>query len=150
MPLAELFPGRDLTAGSAALARRAAEFGLAYGRSERLSNSRLAIEAAEFARDAGRFSDFHEELFAAYFARGEDIGALQVLREVARHAGLDTGALEEALTAGIYAPRREQVAAEARRLGFSGVPTFVFAEEHTVVGAQPLSVFRELLDRLCG
>ncbi len=145
MALAQLFPGRDLSGMDEALRRRAQEFGLPYRRSDRLSNSRLAIEAAEFARDAGRFDAFSRAVFRAYFGEGRDIGDAGVLRELAADVTLDPDALQEALTEGRYAGRREAAAAEARRLGFSGVPTFVFPQGQVVVGAQPLAVFERVL-----
>lgn len=104
------------------LRRRAAGYGLPYGRSDILSNSRAAIEAAEYAREEGRFEPFHREVFAAYFARGMDIGDVDVLTGLAETAGLDAGGLREALDAGRYAGRREEVAGEAARLGSVAFP----------------------------
>ncbi len=146
--IAELFPGRDMSAAGESLRRRAAEFGLPFVPSDWLSNSRAAIEAAEFARDAGLFEPFHRGILEAYFARGQDIGDPAVLSSVGVEVGLDQAALQVALAEQRYADRREAVAAEARRLGFSGVPTFVFAGRYPVVGAHPLDVFRDLLSRL--
>lgn len=141
--VSELFGGADLRAMEEGLRRRAAGYGLPYGRSDILSNSRAAIEAAEYAREEGRFEPFHREVFAAYFARGMDIGDVDVLTGLAETAGLDAGGLREALDAGRYAGRREEVAGEAARLGISGVPTFIFAGGARVVGAQPLEKFRD-------
>jgi predicted DsbA family dithiol-disulfide isomerase len=36
--------------------------------------SRIAHEAAHWARSEGRFDDYHAEVFRAFFERGEDIG----------------------------------------------------------------------------
>jgi predicted DsbA family dithiol-disulfide isomerase len=41
--------------------------------------TRLAHEAAHWARAQGRFDDYHNEVFRAFFERGEDIGDVEVL-----------------------------------------------------------------------
>jgi predicted DsbA family dithiol-disulfide isomerase len=110
-----------------------------------LSNSRLAVEASEFARDAGRHPEFHREVLAAYFARSEDIGDVEVLVRAAEQVGLDPAALRAALAGGAYAAKREANEAEARSLGVTAVPTFIFPGGARVVGAQPLDHFRRLL-----
>jgi predicted DsbA family dithiol-disulfide isomerase len=45
--------------------------------------SRLAHEAAHWARSQGRFDDYHAEIFRAFFERGEDIGDINVLISLA-------------------------------------------------------------------
>jgi predicted DsbA family dithiol-disulfide isomerase len=126
------------------LKERCAELGLPFDPSDRLSNTRLAVEAAEFARDAGRFAEFHRLALAAYFARGEDVGDVEVLVHIAEGLGLDTAALRKALANGTYAARRETTEREARTAGVSGVPTYFFTDGPRVVGAQPLEQFRRL------
>ncbi len=128
-----------------AIAERYRELGLAFQGPEVLSNSRAAIEAAEFARDAGRFGAFHRAVLAAYFARGLDIGDREVLREVGEETGLDGKALVEAIGSGWYADQRTAAEGEARRMGVTAVPTFALADGTRVVGAQPLEYFRRLL-----
>jgi len=54
-----------------AMMERLSEMGVPYGITfashERLSNSRLALEASEFAREQGKFHSFHNAVFRAYF-----------------------------------------------------------------------------------
>jgi len=128
--------------------RRCAEFGLPFEPPQILSNSRLAVEAAEFARDAGKHAEFHRALLSAYFALGRDIGDLEVLSGLAAETGLDPDALCEELAARRYAPAREAAYQEARGLGITGVPTFIFAGDARVVGAQPLEHFRRMLEEM--
>lgn len=84
--------------------------------------SRLALEAAAFAESHGRFAAMHEGLFRGFFAQGRDIGDLEVLCAIGQDAGLDAGALRQALqegrhTAGVLDDERL-----AQALGVSGVP----------------------------
>jgi predicted DsbA family dithiol-disulfide isomerase len=141
--LEELFGPRHKEM-QAPLAARCRELGLALQAPEVLSNSRLAVEAAEFAREAGKHGAFHRAVLAAYFARGRDIGDIGVLREAATEVGLDAEALAEALARGSYVDRRVAVEQEAHRLGVHAVPTFIFDDGARVVGAQPLDYFRRL------
>jgi predicted DsbA family dithiol-disulfide isomerase len=87
--------------------------------------SRKAFEAAEFAREAGRFDAFHRALFQAFFQEGRDIGELAVLRELATSVGLDAEELGRALAEGRYTERvlRDQELAQTLRL--TGVPAML-------------------------
>jgi predicted DsbA family dithiol-disulfide isomerase len=128
--------------------RRCAEFDLPFEAPQLLSNSRLVIEAAEFARDAGKHPEFHRAALEAYFARSQDIGDPDVLCELAAGLGLDPVALRRELAAGRYAGRRRAAHEEACELGITGVPTFIFAGGAKVVGAQSLDDFRRVLEKI--
>ena len=127
------------------MAARCRELGLPFQAPEVLSNSRLAVEAAEFARDAGAHSAFHRAVLAAFFAGSLDIGDAEVLRGIAMDVGLDGDALVGALAAGRYSGGRVAAEEEARILGITAVPTFIFEGGARVIGAQPLDYFRRLL-----
>lgn len=147
MSLAERFAGRDMSAMYAALARRGAEFGLEMNEVTRLSNSHLAIAAGEYARDHNRYREFSRAVFEAYFARGEDIGSVQVLARCAAAAELDADDLQVALSDDRYAGRLDAAMREAAAAGVSAVPTFIVGGRERVVGAQPLEVLRAALRR---
>ena len=122
-----------------------APFGITFVDRPLLSNSRFALQAAEFAREHDRFGPFHTALFAAYFSHGLDIGDIEVLATVARDTGLDDEAMKRALQNGKYLPRLEAVKEEAAVRGVSGVPAFFIGDKKSVVGAQPIDVFRKAL-----
>src|SRR5438046_119799 len=65
--------------------------------------TRLDHEAAHWARAQGRFEDYHNEIFRAFFERGEDIGNVDVLIALALELGLDSQSLREALTSHEFA-----------------------------------------------
>jgi predicted DsbA family dithiol-disulfide isomerase len=144
-PMAARFPGADISRMMAHLRAMGAPFGITFVDRPLLSNSRRALQAAEFARDQGTFSEFHQALFAAYFSHGLDIGSLEVLTQLAADCGLDPAALERAVQAGAYRSRLEQAQEEATRLGVTGVPTFFVNEKKRIIGSQPLDVFRRAL-----
>lgn len=146
--MADRFPGKDITRMYDALGARGAELGLEIRPVEILSNSRLALEAGEFARDNGVFDVFHAEVFRAYFAHGLDIGRFRVLRQVAESCGLDAAAMRDSLENKVYAARLAAVREEARLHELTGLPTFIVEDRYSIVGAQPLEVFRDLFSRL--
>lgn len=89
--------------------------------------SRLALEAAEFARAAGRFPEMHRELYRAFFEEGRDIGDVEILVEIGERAGLDPEELRGALEDRRFRDKVLEDQIEARELGVSGVPTAVIA-----------------------
>ncbi|MFH0916616.1 MAG: DsbA family protein [bacterium] len=144
--LLERLFGPGVRQGQESQRRRCVELGLPFEGPRILSNSRLVVEASEFARDAGKHPLFHRAALVAYFAHSRDIGDIEVLSELAADIGLDTAALRQDLAAGRYAGRRTAAGDEARGLGITGVPTFIFPGGTRVVGAQSLDDFRRLLD----
>jgi predicted DsbA family dithiol-disulfide isomerase len=145
MPIEQMFPKAQTDRMMKNLRTMGAPFGIIFSDITRISNSRLALQAAEFSKDQGRFEAFHDAVLHAYFAEGLDIGDREVITQLGRDAGLDVPGLERALQEGTYLPRLRQMQDEAARAGVTGVPTFVVAGKRTIVGAQPLDVFRNTL-----
>lgn len=141
----ELFPNRDVKAMNENLRRQGAPFGLYFIERVRLSNSRLALEAGEFARETGRFDLFHRAVFAAYFAEGQDIGDHSVILKIAAKCGLDVALLSDALKQGRYIHRLASNQLKAQQLGIRSVPTFLINGQERIVGAQAIERFRESL-----
>ena len=113
--------------------------------------SRLALEAAEFARGQGRFDAMHEALFRAFFRDGRDLADIGVLLDVAAAAGLDPQALGTALREGRHtaAVLADEQAAQA--LGISGVPGMLVhsgdrGTARRISGAQPYEALRRAVD----
>lgn len=120
------------------------ETGLKLNPSTRLSNSRLALQVAEFAKEKGKFKEYHEAVFRAYWQEGKDIGNMEQLFSLAAQAGLDLDEIKSYLESGKAAGRLKQHLREVREYGISGVPTFVIGNK-MVVGAQPYQVLEKVL-----
>ena len=129
------------------LRQTGAQFGIVFGEVTLLSNSRMALEASEFARDHGQYDRFHAGLFRSYFTEVQDIGQMEVIMKLAGKLGLDTDDLKIALKEKCYAKRLEGVNQEARQYGITAAPTFVINGKDSVVGAQPIEFFRETLKK---
>lgn len=112
-----------------------------------LSNSRLALEGAEYAKDAGKFQPYHEALFRAYFQESCDIGDMRVLTDLATKVGLDPADFEDCLATGRMGERLAQYRAETQENLITGVPTFLIGDGR-IVGAQEYNVFTSLIERV--
>ncbi len=128
------------------LRQRGERYGMVFNDRNRSSNSYLALLAGEFARDMGRFEEFHENVFRAFFTDLKDIGQLEVILEIASNSGLNPEKLKLAFSEGRYQDRMDTATAEARRLGIRAIPAFVFENNEIIVGASPPEIFRKALE----
>ena len=110
--------------------------------------SRLAHEAAHWARTRGRFDDYNAAVFRAFFERGEDIGEPMLLTSLADALGLDGGALARALESREYEPGVLEDEREAAALGVNAVPAFVANRRAALSGVQTAENLRRLIARV--
>jgi predicted DsbA family dithiol-disulfide isomerase len=89
-----------------------------------------------------------EKLFEAYFTRGGNVADPELLTELAAQVGMDRARVQEYLATGEGAEETRYEIDQARRLGISSVPTFVFEERFAVPGAQPASTFLQALEQV--
>lgn len=99
-------------------------------------NTRDAHRLVRWAQGQGKGGAAKEALFQAFFADLKDIGDKGVLSEIAQAIGLD-----RALVADLLASDRDIAEVEAeetffRRIGVSGVPTYIANGKLAVQGAQ--------------
>jgi predicted DsbA family dithiol-disulfide isomerase len=111
-----------------------------------LANSRLALEAVEFAKECCKGEEFEQRVYRAYFNENLNIGSQGVLGELASEVGLDRDDLNLTLESNRYARRLKENAMLAQERGVDGVPTF-FIGEYPLVGAQSEVVMRQILQR---
>ena len=119
--------------------------GLPYVRGERVYNSRLAQELAKLAEQEGR-KEIHDALFRAYFVDGINLADAGALAAVAERLGLPGAEARQALERRTFRAAVDADWARARKLGVTGVPTFV-AGGRGMVGAQPYEALETLVQR---
>ena len=115
-----------------------------------VANTFDAHRLIHFARDHGRQDQAVEKLFSAYFTEGRNVDDRATLLELAREIGLDSDAVAAALESDAYVADVNADIEEARQLGISGVPFFVFDRRYAVSGAQEAEVFEQALERAVG
>lgn len=117
-----------------------------------IANSRLALEATEFAREAGEepFDRLHKALFRAYFEQDRNIGLIDTLVEIAEAEGLNGEELRQALAERRYAYAVDERIQWAAERGLTSTPFFIFVKDklYGVPGAQEYEVFESVMARL--
>jgi predicted DsbA family dithiol-disulfide isomerase len=91
-----------------------------------------------------------DDVYAAYFEHGQDIGDLEVLVEIAARHGVDADTMREQLQGDAM---REQVRTEAHTAaqgGITGVPFFILNNALAFSGAQPPEVMLRALKQAEG
>jgi predicted DsbA family dithiol-disulfide isomerase len=112
--------------------------------------TRLAHEAAHWARSQGTFDDYHEAIFRSFFERGEDIGDIEVLASLATKLELDGDSLRQALTNREFEKSVLEDEGPAQALGVSGVPAFIANRKAGVSGVQPVENLKRLVEQVRG
>jgi len=99
-------------------------------------NSRRAQEAAKWAESHGKADAFHNAVFRAYFADGNNLHEIETLAAAADSVGLRGGNLDEVLRSKTFKTAVDQDWLRSHQLGITAVPTFRMNGEN-LVGAQP-------------
>lgn len=103
----------------------------------RQPNTRLAHALIDFAQRSGdRATDVKERLLRAYFIENRFVGDAGVLAAIAAEAGLDAVAARAHLADPATLAVIDQADQQARQMGVSGVPFFIFNRKLAVSGAQ--------------
>ena len=100
-----------------------------------------AHRLVHLALGRGRQDETVERLFRAYFTEQRSLFDRASLATLAVDAGLDADETRDVLAGSDYADAVTADLREARALGISGVPFFVFDRRIGVSGAQPVDVF---------
>ncbi len=111
-------------------------FDVQMGAPARISNTRAALAAAEYARDHSKLDAFWEAAMHAHWRDGQDLEDDEVLGALASDVGLDAKAAVEASRSSEYIERVDQLGVRAGEASVSGIPAFLFPEER-IVGCQP-------------
>ena len=103
-------------------------------------NAFPAAEAAQCANEQNAFWPFHDKLFSS-----ENLGD-DVYKQYAQELGLDMTRFDDCLTVHKYQQYIQDNSDFAVNLGVNSTPTF-FINGLAVVGAQPISVFKQVIDK---
>ena len=115
---------------------------------EKTPNTLDAHRLIHWAGIEGHQNAVVDALFTAYFVEGRDIGAADVLADIADSCDMDASVVLRLL--GTDEDRRDIVDrdAAARGMGVTSVPTFIVASQHAVPGAQPTELWLKVMDDL--
>ena len=143
IPLKDYFRGRfDIEKAHARMKSLMDAEGLPFAPGTRLIASRLAQELGKWGERSA--PGIHDALYRAHFAEGRDISKPETLVDIAQSEGLNPAEAERVLALRSFSAAVDRDWERARRLGVTGVPTFVLGGRG-VVGAQPYEVLEQLV-----
>jgi len=105
-----------------------------------------AAQAAEAARDQGKFWEYHDALFNAQGRENSGVFVYETLVDLAREVGLDVPLFERTLGDNVHLEAVQAEADAARNAGIKSTPTF-FVNGERIVGAQPYEEFQKAIDK---
>lgn len=116
-------------------------------------DSPKAAQASYCAEDQGKYWEYHDQLYNSQESKIDNGWAnSERLKSFAFSLGLDPELFDSCLDSGKYAKRVQVNIAEAKKFGVSGTPTFFIigpnGQQEKLVGAQPYSVFTQVLDSM--
>jgi len=100
----------------------------------------VAAQAANCAREQGKFWEYHDRLFANQQALQPEF-----LKKYAADIGLDAAKFNACLDSSKYEARVQESMSVGTRLGITSTPT-VYVNGRMVNGAQPIDVFQSIID----
>ncbi|HEV7709853.1 MAG TPA: DsbA family oxidoreductase [Asanoa sp.] len=109
------------------------------------ANTFDAHRLVRLADQVGKSEELVEALYQAHFVDGVDIGSHDELARLAGTVGLDEAEAKVYLDSGEGTDETRAALAEARDLGVTAVPMFVFAGKYGVSGAQEPATLLEIL-----
>ena len=113
-------------------------------------NSRPALIGAKYAEAMGHGPAYHEAVLKGYWLRGQAIGELNVLADLAESAGLGRDSFLTALDDPRYDAEVTADVEQAFAYGLGGVPALILAEKYLVSGAQPYAVLMQVVEKIEG
>ena len=141
---------QQLERNRAAIRQRGADVGFTFGDRTRIWNTFDAHRLLHWAGLEGRQRELKHALLEAYHGRGENLGAHDVLLQLAREVGLDVERAREVLTSGRYAAEVRAEEQHWQQLGIHSVPSVIVDDRHLIQGGQPPEVFEQALRQLAG
>jgi predicted DsbA family dithiol-disulfide isomerase len=112
------------------------------------TNTVKAHELIHYAKSKGRQLEMKERLLDAYFVRGEHVGRVADLADIAEGLGFDRADVVRSLESEEFLADVKTDVAEAAKLGIQGVPFFVIDGRYGVSGAQDAATFANVLTQV--
>ncbi len=136
--------------GAITEAAEAAELTIDFGAISRTPNTLDAHRMIHWAAVEGHQGAVVDGLFAAYFRDHRDIGAADVLADVADGAGMDASLVHRLLASDADLEDVQSRDAAFREMGVTAVPTFLVNRAQAVPGSQPAELWLQVIDEVMG
>ncbi|MBO3099946.1 DsbA family oxidoreductase [Gelidibacter pelagius] len=111
-----------------------------------VANSFNAHKLMHAAKNINKQNEAKELLLKAHFTDGKNIDDMKVLVEIGESLGFEAEDIEKQLNDSALDKNVAEDQMQAKEIGVTGVPFFVFNNKHALSGAQPEEVFLEALE----
>lgn len=111
----------------------------------RMVNTRDAHILLEYAKENGKQTELKMRLVESFFSERKDVSSKEVLKMALQEVGLNVEEAMRKLDSEKARLEIETKEAYWKNLGVNSVPTIVFNMKSAVTGAQPVSVFKDVL-----
>lgn len=133
---------------NAQVAEHAKSIGLNYDFDNLIpTNTYDALRLSYFAKEHGKMGEMIERMMSAYLVEAKDVGDHNVLADLAQEVGLNRDDALKILAGNDYAEQIEKDKKDGQRLGIQGVPFFVINDKYAISGAQPLTAFKDNIQK---
>lgn len=112
-----------------------------------VANSFNAHKLMHLTKKINKQDEANELLFKAHFIEGKNIDDAKVLVAIGEQLGLEQEDIKEQLHSKALDKEVADDQIEAKEIGVTGVPFFVFNHKYAFSGAQPENVFLEALEK---
>lgn len=113
------------------------------------ANTLKAHRVFQYAKDQGLGNEYFNRFYKAHFVEGLNLEDDQVIKNLSEEVGLDKAEVEKILNdEQLNLNRVQKEVSNAKTIGVQGVPFFVFNNKYAVSGAQPIDVFKQVIDQV--
>ena len=119
-----------------------------YFNDMRMVNTRNAHILLDYAKENGKQTELQMRLIESFFSERKDVSTKEILKSAMLEVGLNA---EEGMVRIENDNARTEIQTKEefwKNLGVNSVPTIIFNKKSAVTGAQPVSVFKEVLTEL--
>lgn len=111
-----------------------------------VTNTKMALEAAEFAKTEGKFLEFHNTCYDSYMINRKNIGDINIILEIGENVGVNKHRLQEALTNKEMTDSLESYKEDAKKADVLGVPTILF-NDFRIHGVQSIETYKSFIKK---
>ena len=114
----------------------------------KMVNTRNLHIALDYAKKAGKQTELTMRLFTAFFSEQKDVSDQQILVQELQHVGIDASKVLTKLNDDTVRDQIQDQEAYWRNLGVTAVPTIFFNNTSSLVGAQSIDTYKQVLAEL--
>ena len=119
-----------------------------FSKIKKTPNSFLSHKLLAFAHGKKKQSEVLELIFYEYFIEGEDIGNIETLINISKKAKIFDNNIKKYIFSKQDNHELLNEEQQAKKIGISSVPCFIFNKEFVINGAQPKENFIKIINTL--